>query len=132
MLILPWLAQQTTSYMLSSHDWAKEHSYNAAVMPPLFRWSLHMCIAQSILWTSEYLVMHLQECYKWSQLLHKPPDAHVQGYKWSQLLHSHYLQNVGRESLTTPSWLICSLPTISYHFPTPTLHPGFHQFTEAM
>ena len=26
--------------------------------------------------------------------------------KWSQLLHSHYLQNVGQESLYTPSWLI--------------------------
>ena len=25
--------------------------------------------------------------------------------------HSHYLQNMGQESLDTPSWLICSLPT---------------------
>ena len=25
--------------------------------------------------------------------------------------HSHYLQNMGRESLEIPSWLICSLPT---------------------
>ena len=37
-------------------------------------------------------------------------DGHVQYYKWSQLLHSHYLQNVGRESLNTQSWPICSLP----------------------
>ena len=29
----------------------------------------------------------------------------------NDLLHSHYLQNVGEESLKTPSWLICSLPT---------------------
>ena len=29
-----------------------------------------------------------------------------------QLLYSHYLQNKGRESLSTPSWLICSLPTL--------------------
>ena len=41
-----------------------------------------------------------------------PCDTHVRCYKWSQLLHSHYLQNVGRESLNTPSWLICSLPTL--------------------
>ena len=26
--------------------------------------------------------------------------------------HSHYLQNTGQESLETPSWLICSLPTV--------------------
>ena len=25
--------------------------------------------------------------------------------------HSQYLQNMGQESLDTPSWLICSLPT---------------------
>ena len=29
----------------------------------------------------------------------------------SQLLHSHYLQSMGRESLNTSTWLICSLPT---------------------
>ena len=48
----------------------------------------------------------------------RPPDAHAQGYKWSQLLHSHYLQNMGQESLKTPSRLICS-------FPTPCEGPGF-------
>ena len=41
-----------------------------------------------------------------------PHDAHVRCYKWFQLLHSRYLQNVGQESLDTPSWPICSLPTL--------------------
>ena len=27
---------------------------------------------------------------------------------WPQLLHNHCLQNVGQESLTMPSWLLCS------------------------
>ena len=50
-----------------------------------------------------------------------PRDGHVQCYKWSQLLHNHYLQNVwqgqeamGQESLTVPSWLICSFPMAIY------------------
>ena len=30
-----------------------------------------------------------------------PRDVHAQCYKCSQLLHSHYLQNVGRKSLST-------------------------------
>ena len=37
----------------------------------------------------------------------------VQCYKCAQLLHSHYLQSVRSESLKTPSWLICSLPTFT-------------------
>ena len=57
---------------------------------------------------------------KWVQC-----DGHAQCYKWSQLLHNHYLQNVGQqwealgpESLTTPSWLICSLltPLLPLHY----------------
>ena len=62
----------------------------------------------STLWPSEYLVT------KWV-----PHDVYVQCYKWSQLLHKHYLQNLGpeqeamgQERQTTPSWLICSFPTL--------------------
>ena len=50
-----------------------------------------------------------------------PPDVHAQCCKWAQLLYNHYLQNVGqeqeslgRESLTTPSWLIFSLPAQNF------------------
>ena len=50
-----------------------------------------------------------------------PRDIMCSGYKWSQLLQNHYLQNVGKEwegmgweSLTTPTWLICSFPTPSF------------------
>ena len=41
-----------------------------------------------------------------------PHDTHVQCYKWFQLFRSHYLQNMGWESLNTPFWLIFSLPTL--------------------
>ena len=47
--------------------------------------------------------------------------SHVQCHKSSHLLQTHYSQNtgqeqedVGRESLTTPSWLICFFPTYVY------------------
>ena len=43
-----------------------------------------------------------------------PPGVHEQCYKCSQLSRSPYLQNTGQESLNTPSWLICSLPTILF------------------
>ena len=35
----------------------------------------------------------------------------AQCYKQSQLLHCLQLQNLGQESLNTPFWPVCSLPT---------------------
>ena len=37
-------------------------------------------------------------------------DGHAQCQTCSQLFHSHYLQNMGEDSLNSPSWLICFLP----------------------
>ena len=88
--LLSWLTQWTQPWCSSK-------------MPPLSRWSSHMHTAHN-LWPSEYLVTCMHS-----------------GYKWSQLLQNNYLQNVGKEweameweSLTTPTRLICSLPTPSF------------------
>ena len=102
----------------SSCGWPNRHSRDTAVvtqpqccwhnitsMQPQcrLRWSVYVLTAQSSAWPSEYLVRLQAQCYK-----------------WSRLLHNHYPQNMGqeleavdRESLTTPSWLICSFPTDS-------------------
>ena len=68
-----------------------------AVMLPPLRWSSRICPAQSSPWSSEQV----------------PPGGHAQCCEWSQLLHNHYLQNVGRESLDTTSWLIHVLMRMS-------------------
>ena len=97
MFILSWLArqlQQQTCYILPSCAWPSGHSRDAAVTPPLFRWSSHIS-------TTQPLTKGVTR------------DVHAQCYKRTQLLHSLTYRMWGKskamgwESLTTPSWLIC-------------------------
>ena len=41
-----------------------------------------------------------------------PRDTHALSCKLAQLLYNHCLQNMGQDSLITPSWLIGCLPTL--------------------
>ena len=81
--------------------------------PPAFNVSQH----QGLFWVSS---LHQVAKVLELQLQH-------QSFWWifrteySQLLHNHNSQNLGRrwegvgqESLTTPSWLICSFPTLAF------------------
>ena len=112
--ILSWLARQPQHSLYPG--WPSSHSSTYAVFspllagptntavikeqfPPLYGWSSYRGTPQSIPQPSKYLM------------------THTQCYKWSQLLHSHYLENVGQESLNMPSWPISSLPTPAYRFP---------------
>ena len=58
-----------------------------------------------------------------------PRAVHTRRCRRPQLVHGHYLQNVGRESLSTPSGLICSLPTDPMDCSTPGL-PVSHRLPE--
>ena len=80
-----------------------------------------------------FIVKLVQEyCTKQPMTKRVPRAVHTQCYKQSQLLHSHYLQNVGRESLNMPSWPISSLPTDPMDCSMPGLPVSHHlpEFTQ--
>ena len=71
--------------------------------PGLSWWSSYRRTTQNSLWPSEYLVMHMYSV--------------ISDLSCYITMQSHCLQNMrqkgmGWESLTTPSWLTCSFPTL--------------------
>ena len=59
----------------------------------------------------------------------RPRAVRTRRCRRSRLVHGHHLQNAGRESLSTPPWLICSLPTDPMDCSTPGL-PASHRLPE--